>query len=178
MATEPNGAEVPTTAGQACSAKLAEANEELAGVVTRLEQIEREQQDLLRKQERLEIVIETLEPLCRQMDDEEKEQRVAIWSEVENLGIQECCYRVLLEAEDPLSAQDIRFELKELGIDMDRYANPSAVIHTSLKRIPERVRSFKRYCMDPVTEKRATSRFYEAIREKKKTAGKAKPAEQ
>ena len=177
MATKANGAEVPTTIGKSCRAKLSEATEECADLTNRLEQIEAEQQDLLRKIERLQIVIETLEPLCAQLEEEEATQRVAIWSEVENLGIQECCYRVLLESDSPLSAQEIRFELGEAGIDMDRYANPSAVIHTSLKRIPERVRSFKQTCRDALSSKMITSRYYEAIREKKK-AGTVRPAEQ
>ena len=177
MATEPTGVEVPTTYGQACRAKLSKATDDLAAVETRLEEIEEEQANLLRDKEKLEIVIETLEPLCAQLDEEEGEKRGAMWSEVENLGIQECCYRVLLEAEGPQSAQNILFELSELGIDMARYANPLAVIHTSLKRIPERVRSFtevrKGEHMRP-----ARVRCYEAIREKKKVAGTAKPAQQ
>ena len=154
MENRTGGTGVPST----IRAKLAEATGELSKVDARLAEIAEEEQELFRKKERLQIVIETLEPYCAQ------EQETA-WSEIAGLGIQECCYRLLQEESKPLSAVGIRLLLEdERGVDMKRYANPLAVIHTSLKRIPDRVRSFRKKERAWDSSAKVWVRYYEAVK--------------
>ena len=173
-----------TPLGEKLRAQLAKAQRELDQATARIEDIQAEQAELEKEKTELHqralvsrTVVETLEPLYREQEEEALEKHASEWERLQEAGIQECCYKVLLESKYPLEALDIKGELEELGIPMN-YANPLAVIHTSLKRIPERVRSFKQRRRDPVTEKTGTVRYYEAIREKKKVAAAVQPAGQ
>lgn len=119
-------------------AKLTDAKKELETIDSQLEQLERESADLQRKKEKLETVVETLEAVF----DAEKQ---AAWNGIKGLylSFQECCYRVLVEAEEdelPLDAEDIVEKLGE-RVDTMRYADPIAAVHRALRKIPDRVRS-------------------------------------
>lgn len=52
-------------------------------------------------------------------------------------GLTEACRLVLQNAPAPLTAVGIRERLHHMGFDLDRYANPLAAIHTTLKRMAE-----------------------------------------
>ena len=52
-------------------------------------------------------------------------------------GLTEACRVVLQSAPAPLTAVGIRDRLQQIGFDLDRYANPLAAIHTTLKRMTE-----------------------------------------
>jgi hypothetical protein len=51
------------------------------------------------------------------------------------LGLTEACRLVLRNAEAPLTPLEIRDRLKTIGVDLDKYSNPLASIHTVLKRM-------------------------------------------
>jgi hypothetical protein len=51
------------------------------------------------------------------------------------LGLTEACRLVLRNADAPLTALEIRDRLKAIGVDLDKYSNPLASIHTILKRM-------------------------------------------
>lgn len=129
--------------------KLEEAQRELDHINGRLEVLEQERraleeerQDLERRGAHVAGKIEVLESLCSEIEDEEEKEKETEWAELVKLGIQECCYRVLVESGKRMEAWEIKNHLEQHGVDMkDRYINPVAVIHTSLKRIPDRVRS-------------------------------------
>ncbi len=161
--------------------QLQDAQKELNTLAARIEEIDQEKSDLERRVLELSTVIGTLEPIYAEQrrEEEGKLEQEHIHSEAEwkrlavQGGIQECCYRVLLESEEPLPAWAIRFALEEKGIDLRGYANSLAVIHTSLKRIPERVRSYKGRNTDS-TGRTTSVRYYEVIRER--AAGAVRPA--
>jgi hypothetical protein len=50
-------------------------------------------------------------------------------------GLTEACRMVLMSAGHALTAVEIRAQLEAMGIDMSRYTNDLAVIHTTLKRL-------------------------------------------
>jgi hypothetical protein len=50
-------------------------------------------------------------------------------------GLTEACRMVLRNAERPLTALEVRDRLLAVGLDLDRYANPLAAIHTVLNRM-------------------------------------------
>ena len=52
-------------------------------------------------------------------------------------GLTDACKLVLRSARAPLTAVGIRDRLQQIGFDLDRYANPLAAIHTTLKRMTE-----------------------------------------
>ena len=52
-------------------------------------------------------------------------------------GLTDACRLVLHSAPAPLTAVGIRDRLQQIGFDLDRYANPLAAIHTTLKRMTE-----------------------------------------
>ena len=53
------------------------------------------------------------------------------------LGLTDACRLVLCNADAPLTALEIRDRLTTIGIDLDKYSNPLASIHTVLKRMHE-----------------------------------------
>lgn len=155
--SEPN-----LTRGERYRSQLQQFERELQDIELRLEEIETERLDLLQRKEKLTITKEILEPICEEQEKEEQEKRDALWADVANLGVQECCYRVLLEEAKPLSAWSIKHQLEQRGIEL-KYKNPLAVIHTSLKRIPEKVRTFRRKeWVDDHRTRVAWIRYYEA----------------
>ena len=53
------------------------------------------------------------------------------------LGLADACRLVLRNAADPLTALEVRDRLDAVGINLDKYSNPLASIHTILKRMHE-----------------------------------------
>src|SRR5215831_15452550 len=53
------------------------------------------------------------------------------------LGLTDACRLVLRNAVEPLTALGVRDRLAAIGIDLDKYSNPLASIHTVLKRLHE-----------------------------------------
>ena len=53
------------------------------------------------------------------------------------LGLTDACRLVLRNAVTPLTALEVRDRLAAIGIDLDKYSNPLASIHTVLKRLHE-----------------------------------------
>ena len=51
------------------------------------------------------------------------------------LGLADACRLVLRNAGDSLTALEVRDRLEAVGIDLDKYSNPLASIHTILKRM-------------------------------------------
>ena len=52
-------------------------------------------------------------------------------------GLTEACRMVLKAAGHPLTAVEIRGQLDVMGVDLSRYTNDLAVIHTVLKRLTQ-----------------------------------------
>jgi hypothetical protein len=52
-------------------------------------------------------------------------------------GLTDAIRSILAQADEPLSAGDIRDRLAALGFDMKSYSNPLATIHTILRRLTE-----------------------------------------
>jgi hypothetical protein len=53
------------------------------------------------------------------------------------LGLTDACRLVLRSAGMPLTATQVRDRLEGMGLDLDRYANALAAVHTVLKRLTE-----------------------------------------
>lgn len=53
------------------------------------------------------------------------------------LGLTDACRMVLRNADRPLTALDVRDRLIAIGLDVDRYSNALASIHTVLRRMHE-----------------------------------------
>jgi hypothetical protein len=53
------------------------------------------------------------------------------------LGLTDACRLVVRNAVTPLTALEVRDRLAAIGIDLDKYSNPLASIHTVLKRLHE-----------------------------------------
>jgi hypothetical protein len=52
-------------------------------------------------------------------------------------GLTDAIRTILAQAEEPLSASDIRDRLASMGFDMKGYSNPLSTIHTILRRLTE-----------------------------------------
>ena len=52
-------------------------------------------------------------------------------------GLTDACRMVLRNAGTPLTPTAVRDRLEAVGVDLGRYANPLAAIHTTLKRLVE-----------------------------------------
>lgn len=52
-------------------------------------------------------------------------------------GLTDACRTLLRNAAEPLSAVELRARLASIGVDLDRYSNSLAAIHTVLKRLAE-----------------------------------------
>jgi len=53
------------------------------------------------------------------------------------LGLTDACRLVLRNAVAPLTALEVRDRLASIGVDLDKYSNPLASIHTVLKRMQD-----------------------------------------
>jgi hypothetical protein len=156
------------TRSESYRSSLSEATKELDGIGSRLNELEAEKRDLEQRSLQLQTKIELWTRVCSDLEEDENKG----WAELSSSGgIQECCYRVLVEEAEPLSALSIRKQLELRGVNLDHYANPLAVIHTSLKRIPDRVRTFKQ--MVDLGNSVNAMRFYEAIKPASKEASSA-----
>jgi hypothetical protein len=61
--------------------------------------------------------------------------RLCGYESAARLGITDACRLVLRAAGDPLTVAEIRLRLTAMGVDLGRYENDLAVIHTTLKRL-------------------------------------------
>ncbi len=125
--------------------------------------LQEERENLLRDSARISGKIEALEGLIEEHENEQLVQTDEQWEELAGLGLKECCYRVLAESDQPLETTQIQERLEARGLDMKDYANPLAVIHTTLKRMPDKVRATKRKLRGGNGQSRWIS-FYEAIK--------------
>lgn len=71
------------------------------------------------------------------------------------LGLTDACRMVLRNAVQPLTALEIRDRLTAVGLDMDRYSNALASIHTVLKRMHEAGELVERDRVEPADSKTA-----------------------
>ena len=151
---------------------LRETRASLDEVESRLKELAEEKRQLEERGLQLRTKIEVLDRVCADLEEGEGKE----WGELASTGgIQECCYRVLVEEAEPLTAMSIRRQLELRGVNLSHYANPLAVIHTSLKRIPDRVRTFKRNV--DLGNSVNSMRFYAAIKQPTEVKGpvSAKP---
>lgn len=75
----------------------------------------------------LEGMIKALEPLVEEGQGQE----------VVNPGLTQICRNMLEESNGSLTAQQVRDKLALMGVSLDDYTNPMAVLHTILKRVGE-----------------------------------------
>ena len=71
------------------------------------------------------------------------------------LGLTDACRMVLRNAVQPLTALEIRDRLIAVGLDLDRYSNALASIHTVLKRMHEAGELVERDRVEPADSKTA-----------------------
>jgi hypothetical protein len=71
------------------------------------------------------------------------------------LGLTDACRMVLRNAVQPLTALEIRDRLIAVGLDLDRYSNAQASIHTVLKRMHEAGELVERDRVEPADSKTA-----------------------
>jgi chromosome segregation ATPase len=124
-------------------AELDQAKRRIAEIEEGIRKLEEEKSSLESDVVYISGKVAGLERLAGEEIAEYRQERSEQWKEFVKLGLQECCYQVLVEDGGEMDANEIMERLERRGMDMKRYANPLAVIHTSLKRIPDRVRSFK-----------------------------------
>src|SRR5260370_15113076 len=99
-------------------------------VLTRLQEIEQEKGDLEQRLVWLTGTIEGLKPLCQAEIEEE---------DAPKLGA--LCYHTLLNLPQPVTAPELRLLIAQ-HMDLSRYPNPLAMIHMTLKRMPDKVQCF------------------------------------
>lgn len=167
MKNQADGADASARRAARYRADLDSASKRIEQIDERIEEIEREKAALGEEHGRLSIKVEILGPICEEQEAEAANHYdgwKADWEEfAKTAGIQDCCLRLLQEEGKALDAGGIRNRLQELGVDLGRYKNALAVIHTSLKRIPERVRSFRQKEQAYNSSAKVWVRYYEAI---------------
>jgi hypothetical protein len=96
---------------------------------TALDAARRELEELTEKREQLDTriaqlrqIIATLAPLCFEYPDLD-------------LGVTAACRTALRSSVEAIPAPLIRDRVAAMGVDLTRYANPLAVVHTVLKRL-------------------------------------------
>jgi|ERR1022692_2415875 hypothetical protein len=154
---------LPTPLLMKCRSDLWSAKNELSEVFRRIEAVRQEEAKLEIRRVQLQSTIAVLEPIISEAEQFAEQKIKSDWAGAAKAGIQECCFRLLIEEACPLSAGEVRSLLEERGVDMTQYHNPLAVIHTSLKRIPDRVRSFKQKRRGSTMSGVTVVRVYEAI---------------
>ncbi len=108
---------------------LVEAKQDLSRHLVR-------RQKLDQKIARLQAVVSDLQNLCAEEDQRSFENRVdrVIKADLA-LGITESARVILKENFFPLTASDIKGKIEARKLNLARYSNPLAVIHTILKRL-------------------------------------------
>jgi division protein CdvB (Snf7/Vps24/ESCRT-III family) len=95
-----------------------------------------QRQKIDHKVARLQAVITQLQDLCAEMDHKNFERRVERVVKADlNMGITELARVFLKEMSLPMTASDLKEKMEARKLDVSRYANPLAVIHTVLKRL-------------------------------------------
>jgi fibronectin type 3 domain-containing protein len=108
---------------------LYEAKQDLARCLVQRQKIDR-------KVARLQGVITQLQDLCAERDRKHFESSIdRVVKAHLNMGITELSRVILKEKFFPLTAGQIKQELEARKLDLSRYSNPLAVIHTVLKRL-------------------------------------------
>ncbi len=78
-----------------------------------MEELEHEKQELESRALQLRTEVELLSRVCADLETDENRE----WAELSNTrGIQQCCYRVLVEEAKPLTAISIRYQLELRGV--------------------------------------------------------------
>lgn len=95
-----------------------------------------QRQKLDRKMARLNAVITELQELCAETirKQAERDTKQVILAHL-NMGITEYTRVILKEKFFPITAGQLKQELEARKLDLPRYSNPLAVIHTVLKRL-------------------------------------------
>ena len=93
-------------------------------------------QKLDQKIARLQAVVSDLQNLCADLDQKDFKKRVdrVIKADL-TVGITESARVILQEAFFPITASDLKEKMEARKLDVSRYSNPLAVIHTVLKRL-------------------------------------------
>jgi len=108
---------------------LFQANQDLARCLVRRQKIDQ-------KVARLRALINHLEEVCAVRDRKHFENRVErVVKQSLNKGITESARVLLKESSLPMTAQELKESMEARKIDVSRYSNPLAVIHTVLKRL-------------------------------------------
>jgi division protein CdvB (Snf7/Vps24/ESCRT-III family) len=108
---------------------LFEAEQDLARCLVQRQKIDH-------KVARLQAVITQLQELCAELDKKHFERRVERVVKAHlNMGITELARVLLKEMSLPMTASDLKEKMEARKLDLSRYSNPLAVIHTVLKRL-------------------------------------------
>jgi hypothetical protein len=93
-------------------------------------------QKLDQKIARLHAVVSDLQNLCAEQDQKNFENRVErVIKKDLKVGITECMRAILQEHFFPITANELKGRIEDRKLQVSRYANPLAVIHTILKRL-------------------------------------------
>jgi hypothetical protein len=93
-------------------------------------------QKLDQKIARLQIVVGDLQNLCAELDQKNFEKNVErVIKRDLKAGITETTRLILQENFFPMTASDLKAKIEARKLQLARYANPLAVIHTVLKRL-------------------------------------------
>ena len=108
---------------------LFEADQDLARCLVQRQKIDH-------KVARLQAVITQLQDLCAEMDHKNFQRRVERVVKADlKMGITELARVILKEMALPMKASDLKEKMEARKLDISRYSNPLAVIHTVLKRL-------------------------------------------
>ena len=108
---------------------------------TELQKLQREQAelDLLRveRDKQIAALIKTMNAIAPLIGEEP--MPAADGKEAPTAGMTDCIRTILAQADEPLSAAEIRDRLSAMGFDMKSYSNALATVHTILRRLAEAV---------------------------------------
>ena len=108
---------------------LFQANQDLARHLVKRQQLDQ-------KIARLQAVVGELDTLCAERDQNNFEKRVERVIKADlAVGITESARVILKENFFPLTASEIKEKIEARKLNLARYSNPLAVIHTILKRL-------------------------------------------
>jgi hypothetical protein len=112
---------------------LYQANQDLARLLVQREEIDR-------KAARLQAVIADLENLRAELMHKHLDREIdqVIKADDLRMGITEASRFILKEKFFPMTASDLKKSMEARKLDLSRYSNPLAVIHTVLKRLVKR----------------------------------------
>ena len=93
-------------------------------------------QTLDRRIARRQVVVSDLQNLCAELDQKNFEKRIdrVIKADLQ-VGITESARVILRETFFPMTATDLKKSIEARKLNLARYSNPLAVIHTILKRL-------------------------------------------